>query len=290
MAALRHALMSFLEHWRDDLGAPWRTVLAEVEPAFDAVATGLTLLDSEVILPGRKGAAAPGARKDSHVFRVLDSISPVDVRAVVLGQDPYPNASRATGRAFEQGDLTEWSPNKQVVAESLRRIVQVVAHARTGKPIYREGDQSWGATANAISSGELSIPPPRELFDHWQSQGVLFLNAGLTLSRFEKATQAAHIAMWQPVVQGILRHLATRPHARIVFLLWGGIAKTSFEKLGVLQAAQQAGMRDQIAVAEHAHPGAEQQGSGNPLFFAGVNPLLDANEQLTAIGGAPIDW
>ena len=126
MATLRTEMKKFLTDWQDDVNASWRTALNDVEPALNAIGTGLTLEDDETIFPGRKGHPAPGARADSHVFRALDGLKPRDVTAVVLGQDPYPIASRATGRSFEQGDLPAWVADRKKVAESLRRILQTV--------------------------------------------------------------------------------------------------------------------------------------------------------------------
>ena len=107
MPSLRDAFRSFLDHWQDDLSSTWGTVIGAAEPNLAAIGSTLTLEANEIIFPGRKSKPAPGARSDAHIFRALDQIDPSKVRAVVLGQDPYPKSSRATGRAFEQGDLAE---------------------------------------------------------------------------------------------------------------------------------------------------------------------------------------
>src|SRR5262245_64849125 len=126
MGTLRVAVERHLDGWRSDLSAPWRALLDGAEPDLAAITDDLTIEPDEVVIPGRKGRPAATARDDSHVFRALDDVRPEDVRAVVLGQDPYPKASRATGRAFEQGDLAAWSRKRRDVAESLRRIVQTL--------------------------------------------------------------------------------------------------------------------------------------------------------------------
>ena len=289
MANLRAKLSDFLTDWRDDLSESWQSALDGAEPKLGAVASALTLEDDETIFPGRKGHPAPGARPDSHVFRALDGLRPKDVRAVILGQDPYPKSSRATGRSFEQGDLPQWSPQKSAVAESLRRIVQVAAHFRTGEEKYLQGDAAWTDLTQDIEAGALDIAPPQQFFDRWQEQGVLCLNAGLTLSRFKPDVQQAHFALWRPVVQRILTTVATRNSGSVVFLLWGGVALQTFQQLGVLEAAEAAGTRQRVAVANRVHPGAEDN-AGQPRFFQPPNIFSGANDQLQAAGGVAIEW
>jgi uracil-DNA glycosylase len=285
---LRDSFRDFLVNWRNDVSSPWRSVLDGVEPALDAVPATLTLEPNELIFPGRKGRAVPAARADSHVFRAFDGLHPDDVRAVILGQDPYPKASRATGRSFEQGDLTDWSPNRSLVAESLRRIVQVVANFRTGKSDYLRGDAAWPVLVDDNLTGALDIAPPRGFFDRWQQLGVLCLNASFTLSRFEPLIQQAHFALWRPVVKAVLTALATRPHRSIAFLLWGSVAQNTFKNFRILDAAVAAATRDRVAVVTHVHPGAEED--GRPSFFNAPNTFADANQKLAAASGTSIPW
>src|SRR5689334_1837385 len=231
MMKLRTALQTRLENWRNDLAPEWADILKNVEPDFSKVPASLTLESTETIFPGRKGLPPTGARIDSHIFRALDDIPLSRIRAVILGQDPYPKVSRATGRSFEQGDLEEWSASMSVVAESLRRIIQALAFHRTGDKKYLTGVAAWTKLVADIHSGQLAIAPIRHLYDTLQSKGVICLNAGLTISRFEAPVQKAHIAMWRPVVQAILQAVATRNTGSVVFLLWGKVAQDTFKSL-----------------------------------------------------------
>jgi len=289
MAILRTEMKKFLADWQDDVNASWRSVLDGVEPALSAIDNKLTLEEKETIFPGRKGSPAAGARADSHVFRALDGVRPRDVTAVVLGQDPYPMASRATGRSFEQGDLPAWSPDRKKVAESLRRILQIVANFRSGEARYHDGDAAWSGVVEDIDAKKLDFGVPRAFFDNWQQQGVLCLNAGLTLSRFKPDVQQAHFALWRPVVQRILTSLATRKKGSVVFLLWGGVAQKTFNELGILDAADAAGTRNRVGVVKHVHPAAEDK-TGKPRFFGAPNTFTAANENLATIGGTAIKW
>jgi uracil-DNA glycosylase len=285
---LREAIEEFLLGWRDDLGTEWAEILAGIAPNLDVVPAHLTLESGEVIFPGRKGHPPEGARADAHVFRSLDGMRLQDVKAVVLGQDPYPDVFRATGRSFEQGNLAVWEPQPSKVAESLRRIVQSVAQFRTGDERYVTGDSAWVEVVTDIEAGTLLIEQPQVFFDHWQSQGILCLNAGLTLSRFQSEVQRAHIALWRPVVERILEALVTRENRPIVFLLWGQVAATTFTELGVQQAAQNAGTAANLVTVRYPHPGAEKN-DGTPMFFSG-NTFREANQALTSIGGPALSW
>lgn len=293
---LRQALEEMLDGWKEDLSPAWRTALADVDPDFAAVDPDLQHESWEPIFPTRKGNVIPGAPRKAHIFRALDGTGPADVRAIVIGQDPYPNVSWATGRAFEQGDLEEWLPNPALVSDSLERIIPAVAVARTGNPEYTglvNASQSWARVVADLASGTLSLQPPGKLFDHWQKQGVLFLNAGLTLSRFKKGGSdhqlRGHIPLWRPVVQGILRVIATRSSGHVVFLLWGKVARDFFDESGIEQAAKDAGTwQTRVRTVTQAHPAAAND--DGPLFFREPNTFLDANRALREMGGERIEW
>jgi uracil-DNA glycosylase len=293
MASLREALRGFLKGWRNDLAWSWRQVLRGVEPDFEAVRADLELADDQFIFPGRRGRPIPGAPGGAHVFRALDGVRPSAVRAVILGQDPYPNYQFATGRAFEQGDLESWPQDPKRIADSLARIVQTIAAAGTGKATYAKNDAAWRRVFDDLQSGALRLAPPNQLFDVLDGQGTLWLNTGLTISRFQKGGAPeqleGHIPLWRPIIRTILTHLATRGSGRVVFLLWGSPAQRVFREAGVQQAAEAAGTwHTRAAMATHAHPAAVV--SGKPSFFRPPNPLVQANDSLVRMGGKPINW
>src|SRR5688572_1430941 len=95
--SLRQAARALLAGWKEDLPARWQTLLADVEPAFEQVRADLLLRDDEVIYPGRRASPPSGAPGGAHIFKCLDRLAPEDVKAVVIGQDPYPRVGRATG-------------------------------------------------------------------------------------------------------------------------------------------------------------------------------------------------
>jgi uracil-DNA glycosylase len=293
---LRQALEETLAGWKEDILPQWQAVLAGTEPAFQDVDDRLQHEPWEPIFPTRRGKTIPGAPPDAHIFRALDGISPEQVRAVVIGQDPYPNVSWATGRAFEQGDLLIWPENggfgrNRLVSASLENILRVWAVAKTGDRRFVENPKGWQEVVREAEA--LKLPSPRKLFDSWQKQGVLFLNAGLTLSRYESGGAEhqikGHIPLWRPVIGALLTHLATRPEGHVVFMLWGRPAENVFVESGAKAAAETAGTWEtRVRTVRHTHPVARV--NNWPSFFRDPNPLLDTNAALLQMGEEPINW
>jgi uracil-DNA glycosylase len=258
-------------------------VLQGVEPAFGQIRDDLVLRDGEVIFPGRRGMSLTGAPPGAHIFKSLDRLAPGDVKAVVIGQDPYPRVSRATGRAFEQGDLSGWSGAGNAVTTSMKRLLQVASHQRTGEAGYLASD-GWARFQSDLSSGALSFFAPRAQFDSWEDAGVLWLNAGLTLSHYEQggAPEQAfgHIPLWQPIVRQIIRHLVSRADQRVVFLTWGAFAR---KVLAGAAVENEPAWGVTAGAAEYPHP-------ATAGFLDPPNPLAKANTVLTGLGGSLIVW
>lgn len=291
---LKSALSETLRDWKSDLDPAWREALRDVEPDFDAVDEGLSHEPWEPIFPSRKGDFIPGAPDGAHIFRALDGLPPERVRAVIIGQDPYPNVSWATGRAFEQGALDSWPEDAGMVSGSLRNIALALAAFRSGGDEYTRPAGGWQALTRDLKSGRLELHPPRRLFDHWQRQGVLCLNAGLTLSRYVRGGAPhqlnGHIPLWRPVVLAVLQAVAARDAGRVVFMLWGRVARDFFTNGGVESAAREAGTwGERVGMARHSHPTALSD--GRPAFFNDPNPFADANRVLVQdLGADPVRW
>ncbi len=276
---LRDELQRWIGDWKEDLTLQWRKVLSPVELDFSSLTLDHEFGPDHIIVPAR-----------AQLLRAFDGTDPGGVRAVLLGQDPYPNPAWATGRAFEQGNLDEWPQERHMVAHSLARIVQTLAYARSRRKENVAGDRGWSAVILDLRMGRLFLPPPRELFDHLERHGVLLLNASLTLSFARSGKQRrSHFAVWHPLVCRVLTHLATRRHGYIVFLLWGNRAAEVFRKAGVQAAAEQAGTwKTRADAAGHFHPAAiTREGAA---FLSNPNPFLQANQILERMGAKPIEW
>jgi len=281
---LRDALGDFSLNWRDDLSPKWRAVLAGVSPDALGVLDTLTFAATEPVYPTRRNVVLAGARADAHVFRAFDGVEPSQVRCVLIGQDPYPALSRATGRSFEQGDLDAWMAKAASVASSLRVLLRMLVAARTGNATVLK--MSWSNFVKFTAS--MPLESPRELFDHLQSQGVLCLNAGLTITRYKSGgapeQTKGHIPFWKPVVGQVLRSLATRNSGHVVFLCLGQFAQKLLTSERVKLDATAAGTWGTRALdVAMPHPVA-------PGFISGANPFLAVNAKLASMGASTIDW
>jgi uracil-DNA glycosylase len=285
--SLRDALSDFTIGWRNDLSPSWRTALAGASPNPTAVASTLTFDELHPIYPSRRDKPLPGARADAHVFRAFDGIQPSQVRCVLIGQDPYPSLSRATGRSFEQGDIGAWGLPASSVANSLRVLLRMMVAARTNDNAVLK--MSWAAFVRHIATAAVGLESPSALFDRLQqTQGVLFLNAGLTITRYQSGgapeQTKGHIPFWRPVVGQVLRAMATRESGQVVFLCLGQIAQKVLASEGVKLAATHAGTWDTRAGdVALPHPVA-------PGFIDGPNPFSAVNAKLVSFGASPIAW
>jgi uracil-DNA glycosylase len=284
---LRDALSDFSIGWRDDLSPAWRTLLAGAGPNPLAVGGTLDFDPLQPIYPARRARPLPQARDDAHVFRAFDGIEPHQVRCVLIGQDPYPALRRATGRSFEQGDIDDWGLPAASVANSLRVLLRMLVAARTRDDAVLK--LSWASFVRHAATPAVGLEPPRALFDRLQlAEGVLFLNAGLTITRYRSGgapeQTRGHIPFWRPVVGQVLRALATRDGGPVVFLCLGQLAQKLLASEGVMTAAGAAGTwGTRAADIALPHPVA-------PGFIGGPNPFGAVNARLAAFGAAPIAW
>jgi uracil-DNA glycosylase len=162
----------------------WRAPLADIFAA-PQMQTLKSFLQSE------KAAGKRVFPKGSEYFRALD-LTPLDqVKAVILGQDPYHGEGQAHGLCFS-------------VQPGVRTPPSLVN-------IYKE------------MKGDLGIAPARHGFlEHWARQGVLLLNSVLTV---EMGRAASHQGKgWEQFTDAIIRIVAQKEEP-VVFLLWGAYAQ-----------------------------------------------------------------
>lgn len=134
-----------------------------------------------------------------------------EVKVLVLGQDTYPAAGVATGRAFEVGGLSKWdTPFRQT---SLKNIVKCLYGTYTGNDPYC----SYATVTTAMKNGSFPVLPPDELFESWAKQGVVLLNAALTC---EVGIPGSHSLEWAPFTSMLLDWLAKQKPEMKMFL-WG---------------------------------------------------------------------
>jgi len=127
-----------------------------------------------------------------HVFRCFNSASVADVRAVIIGQDPYHDVGQAMGLSFSV-------PPGVPLPSSLRNIFKEVRED-LGVQTPREGDLS-----------------------RWAAEGVLLLNACLTVRAHAAASHAKQ--GWETFTDAAIRALSKNGRRGIVFMLWGKFAE-----------------------------------------------------------------
>ena len=179
---------------------------------------------------------------EHEVFAALHLTSYADTRVVILGQDPYHGPRQAHGLCFSvQPDVA--------IPPSLANI-------------YKELHSDLGI-----------VPPQHGNLESWARQGVLLLNATLTVRAGQAASHSGH--GWETFTDEVLRTVNAKPQ-RVVFLLWGSYARKKKSLIDVTRHV----------VIESAHPSPLSAHNG----FFGSRPFSRANAALTEAGRQPIDW
>lgn len=175
-------------------------------------------------------------------FNALNS-TPFDaVKVVVLGQDPYHGPGQAHGLCFSVLPGVPAPPSLVNIFKELQ--------ADLGIPISRHG-----------------------YLQHWAEQGVLLLNAVLTV---QQSNANSHQGRgWETFTDRCIEHL-NREREGLVFLLWGSYA----QKKGQLIDRN----RHQVLLAPHPSPLSAHRG------FLGCQHFSKANDYLRRLGVSPIDW
>lgn len=147
-----------------------------------------------------------------NVFRVFElDINKINV--VILGQDPYPSGSDATGFAFELDGYESWLSTTGNT--SIRNIL---------KELYRtEKDSILGISEirREIRSSRFEIFPPNRIFQEWRNNGVFLLNTSLTCN---DDSPNSHKSIWACFIKKIIIKMA-EVNTEVTWLLWGDEAK-----------------------------------------------------------------
>jgi len=178
-------------------------------------------------------------------------------------------------------------------------MVQALLQYRQPNPGYLPNDSAWPALREQLKMKPHLLEAPNALFNRWQAAGVLCLNTGLTLSRFDPKNtpaddrvQPAHMALWRPVVQTILTHLASRAGMSLLLLLWGRPAQNAYVAMCIEAAAKAAGNAGRVIVVTRPHPGFEltHGEKADSPFLHLPDPYSQANDALAAAHLPGIDW
>lgn len=282
---LNQFMHRWLDGWRSDLPFAWRSLFTGFDLPISAIDPSLHIEDGELIYPGRRNQALPGAPEGAHLFHAFDGIAPTEVRCVLLGQDPYPDVHFSTGRAFEAGAYSRWSDLNGMASHSMRSLIQCVYAARCGDPSYARGVAEWPCALAAVSDPRNRFPAPSALAQHWVDQGVLLLNSSLTISRFSVDGHphqiGGHLPLWRPFIAHVIRHLLDAGPRRAVFILFGDAA---------CQAASQGGLTVGFDAPDHPSAVVAPHPAAGDAFLGRHNPFIECNRKLKAMNQAPINW
>lgn len=165
------------------------------------------------------------------------------VKVVIIGQDPYHEPGQAHGLSFSVQDGIAFPPSLQNIFKEIRDDLGV----------------------EIPTSGNLT---------RWAEQGVLLLNATLTV-RAHQANSHASLG-WQTFTDAAIRALATeREH--LVYMLWGGYARSKAYMID----------KQKNLVLESVHPSPLSANRGG---WFGQHQFSRCNVYLQENGIAPIQW
>ncbi|MDD3165049.1 MAG: uracil-DNA glycosylase [Oscillospiraceae bacterium] len=213
----------------------WRAVLAK-----ELDAPYFAALTQRVARARAAGAVYP---PEDAMFAALRLTPPDKVKAVILGQDPYHEPGQAMGLSFSVPSGTKLPPSLRNIFTELESDVGV--HAETGD------------------------------LTRWAAQGVLLLNAVLTVSQGQAGSHAKF--GWQIFTDAVVGAVGAmnRPAA---FVLWGAQAQKK-QPLCCGSAAPRL-----IVQSPHPSPLSSYRG------FFGSRPFSKINAFLAENGQSPIDW
>lgn len=177
-----------------------------------------------------------------QIFAAFNSTPFHDVKVVILGQDPYHDVGQANGLCFSVNDGIQFPP-------SLRNIFKEI-ESDIGTPVPQSGDLL-----------------------RWAKQGVLLLNATLTVEAHRAGSHQRH--GWEQFTDSVIAHLAEH-RDNLVFILWGSyaIGKGAFID------------RNRHLVLTSVHPSPLSAHRG----FFGNHHFSRTNQYLIEHGKTPIEW
>lgn len=178
----------------------------------------------------------------SLIFNAFAHCSFDDVKVVILGQDPYHNPGQANGLAFSVADGITPPP-------SLQNIYKEISD-EFDKPVPKTGN-----------------------LEHWADQGVLLLNATLTVRAHQPGSHQKK--GWELFTDTVIQVLSQEKE-QLVFMLWGAYAQ---KKGTIIDEGKH-------LVLKSAHPSPFAANRG----FFGNNHFKKANDYLVKHGREPIRW
>lgn len=177
----------------------------------------------------------------SQIFKAFELTPVPQVKVVILGQDPYHGPGQAMGLSFSVPDNVPPPPSL--------------------KNIFKEIEDDLGIKMSGYPN-----------LEKWARQGVLLLNAVLTVRGGEAASHSR--IGWEEFTDAVIRYISDNCEG-VVFLLWGNFARSKRDLIDT----------SRHHVLEAAHPSPLARGA-----FFGCKHFSKTNSLLAAQGRTPIDW
>jgi len=181
--------------------------------------------------------------KEEQIFEAFNLCSFSDLKVVIIGQDPYHGIGQAHGLCFS--------------------VNEGIAHPPSLKNIFKEIET------------DLGIPYPESgNLERWAKQGVLLLNATLTVKAHEAGSHQK--LGWELFTDAVIS-LISEQKENVIFMLWGGFAKKKGKKIN----------HDKHCVLATGHPSPL---SANRGFWFGNNHFSSANSYLKNNQFTEVKW
>ena len=178
-----------------------------------------------------------------EIFAAFDHSTFQDTRVVILGQDPYHGPGQANGLCFSVHDGIAFPP-------SLVNIFKEI-ESDLGKPLPKTGN-----------------------LERWADQGVLLLNATLTVRAHQAGSHQNK--GWEQFTDEVIK-IVSEEKENVVFMLWGGYAKKKSKLID--------NSKHLILTSGHPSPLSANRG-----YWFGNKHFSKANEYLNDHGKKPINW
>ncbi|EAR01425.1 uracil-DNA glycosylase [Maribacter sp. HTCC2170] len=181
--------------------------------------------------------------KGKHIFSAFDHSPFEKTKVVIIGQDPYHGPNQANGLCFS---VSEGIPHPPSLINIFKEI-----ETDLGKPYPKSGN-----------------------LERWADQGVLLLNATLTVRAHEAGSHQRN--GWETFTDNVIRVVSNEKEG-VIFLLWGGFAK---KKASLIDQG-----KHHILTSGHPSPLSANRG-----YWFGNKHFSKTNEILGQKGDVLIDW
>jgi uracil-DNA glycosylase len=181
--------------------------------------------------------------KGSEIFSAFDHCPFDKVKVVIIGQDPYHGFGQANGLCFSVNDGVAFPPSLQNIFKEIQQDLD--------KPFPQSGN-----------------------LERWANQGVLLINATLTVRESEAGSHQNK--GWETFTDAVIQKISDEKED-VVFLLWGGFAKKKGVRID----------RSKHHVLETGHPSPLSANRG--LWF-GNKHFSKTNSYLGGLGKDSINW